>query len=116
MPTPTRAELREALQAIQRAADAVKAYEPGPVKTLQAEICTHLDTIRQAQDLPADAAARRNRVTSHCSATFDGIVRAVKYPEVPMARATVVEAAPALSHQIRELLAALGSSSQAGSS
>ena len=112
MPTPTRAELREALQAIQRAADAVKAYESGPVKTLQAEICAHLDTIRRAQDLSPDAAARRGRVTSQCSATVDGIARAVKYPEVPMARATVVEAAPALSRQIRELLAALGSAAQ----
>lgn len=107
MPTPTRAELRDALQAIQQAADAVKAYEAGLVESLQAQIRAHFDTIRDAQDLPADALARRNRVASQCSATADSIARAIKYPEVPMARATVVEIVPSLSRAIRELLAAL---------
>ena len=104
---PTQAELCEALQAIQRAADAVKAYEAGLVEALQAQIRAHADTIRRAQDLPPDAAARRNRVASQCAAIADSIARAIKYPEVPMARATVVETAPAVSRAIRELLAAL---------
>lgn len=107
MPTPTRAELRDALQAIQRAADALKAYETSAVEALQAELRAHIDTIREAQDLPPDALARRNRVASQCSATADSIARAIKYPEVPMARATVVEIVPGLSRAIRELLAAL---------
>lgn len=116
MPTPTRAELRDALQAIQRAADALKAYEAGPVKSLQAEIRAHIGTIREAEDLPAEALARRTRVVSQCSSTADSIARAIKYPEVPMARATVVEIVPSLSRAVRELLAALGPPAQGGSS
>lgn len=108
MRAPQRTELRQALQAIRLAADAVKAYEPDLIEELAASIRAFATAIHGAPDLAPEAAAMRDRVIANCGAVSDAIERAARYPDLPMARAAVLDQVMVLARSLRDLQTLIG--------
>lgn len=107
MRAPIKPELRQALLSIRHAAVAVKAYEPQVVDALEESIRAYATTIHRAADLPAAAAAQRDRIVAQCNSVSDSIERARRYPELPMARAAVLDQVVALTRSLRDLIGIL---------
>ena len=101
---PTAVELQAALNAIRQAAETVKAYDLELIGGVEAAIAAHVDTVRQAENLSAEAEARRERILRQCTTVSEAVGRARQYPEQAMARAAVLDRIGGLARVIRESL------------